>query len=80
MPVIVSDIPANKEVGLQEECYSPVGNIDSLTKKLRYTRNWLFDNVEASEGSFVAGLLEFSTYCVFSRSRRGLKWSVWPTC
>ncbi len=33
--VIVSDIPANKEVGLLESDYFPVGNIDVLAKKLK---------------------------------------------
>ena len=32
--VIVSDIPANKEVGLPESDYFPVGNVDALAKKL----------------------------------------------
>lgn len=35
VPVIVSDIPANKEVGLEEDCYFPVGDIDGLTEKLQ---------------------------------------------
>ena len=34
VPVIVSDIEANKEVGLSEECYFPVGDIDALTEKI----------------------------------------------
>ena len=33
--VIVSDIPANKEVGLPESDYFPVGNIDALAEKLK---------------------------------------------
>ena len=33
--VIVSDIPANLEVGLPESDYFPVGNVDALTKKLK---------------------------------------------
>lgn len=32
--VIVSDIPANKEVGLPESDYFPVGNVSMLTEKL----------------------------------------------
>ncbi|MCE4222152.1 glycosyltransferase family 4 protein [Methylobacterium sp. C25] len=31
LPVIASDIPANREVGLPEECYVPVGDIPALT-------------------------------------------------
>ncbi|GEP10510.1 glycosyltransferase family 4 protein [Methylobacterium gnaphalii] len=30
LPVIASDIPANREVGLPEECYVPVGDIPAL--------------------------------------------------
>lgn len=33
--VIVSDIPANKEVGLPENNYFPVGNVDALAEKLK---------------------------------------------
>lgn len=33
--VIVSDIPANKEVGLPESDYFPVGDVDALTAKLK---------------------------------------------
>lgn len=34
-PVIVSDIPANLEIGLKEECYFPCGNVEALAKKLQ---------------------------------------------
>ncbi len=30
LPVLASDIPANREVGLPDECYVPVGDIDAL--------------------------------------------------
>lgn len=33
--VIVSDIPANLEVGLDSNDYFPVGNIDALAEKLK---------------------------------------------
>ena len=35
LPVIVSDIPANLEVGLAEECYFPVGDVGTLASRLR---------------------------------------------
>lgn len=35
LPVVVSDIPANLEVGLAEECYFPVGDVDTLASRLR---------------------------------------------
>lgn len=31
LPVIASDIPANLEVGLAQECYFPLGNVSALT-------------------------------------------------
>lgn len=34
LPVVVSDIPANKEVGLPDECYHEVGDVKALTEKL----------------------------------------------
>lgn len=34
LPVIVSDIPANKAVGLPDECYFPVRDIGSLQEKM----------------------------------------------
>lgn len=35
VPVIVSDIPANMEVGLEKSCYFPVGNVEMLAEKLQ---------------------------------------------
>ena len=35
LPVIVSDIPANKEVGLPDSDYFHIGDVDALTGKLR---------------------------------------------
>ncbi|MGN1245338.1 MAG: glycosyltransferase family 4 protein [Muribaculaceae bacterium] len=35
LPVIVSDIPANLEVGLADECYFPTGDVDALASHLR---------------------------------------------
>lgn len=34
LPVIVSDIPANKEIGLEPESYFHVGDVDELSRKL----------------------------------------------
>lgn len=34
VPVIVSDIPANLEVGLPEENYFPMGNVDALAERI----------------------------------------------
>ena len=35
LPVVVSDISANLEIGLPHESYFPVGNVDALAQKLR---------------------------------------------
>lgn len=37
VPVVVSDIPANLEVGLPSEDYFPCGDVDALARKLRET-------------------------------------------
>ena len=34
IPVVVSDIPANMEIGLDESCYFPCGNIEMLANRL----------------------------------------------
>ncbi|MBB6260532.1 glycosyltransferase involved in cell wall biosynthesis [Paenochrobactrum gallinarii] len=34
MPVLASDIVANKEIGLEDECYFPLGDIAALTRAL----------------------------------------------
>jgi glycosyltransferase involved in cell wall biosynthesis len=35
LPVVVSDIPANLEVGLEEDCYFPVGDVAKLAQKVQ---------------------------------------------
>ena len=35
LPVIVSDIPANKEMGLDASCYFETGNIEQLADRLQ---------------------------------------------
>lgn len=39
LPVIVSDIPANLEVGLKKECYFKCGDIEELSEKLQLNVN-----------------------------------------
>lgn len=34
LPVVVSDIPANKEIGLSDECYFECGNINQLADRI----------------------------------------------
>ncbi|MBA1332568.1 hypothetical protein QQ73_16260 [Candidatus Endoriftia persephone str. Guaymas] len=62
LPAVVSDIPANTEVGLDSECYFHVGNIESLSGKLNQmldvdtsdkkreeTRRWVAKKYDWSE-------------------------------
>ncbi len=37
LPVLVSDIPANKQVGLDDSCYFATGNENSLLERLSYS-------------------------------------------
>lgn len=45
LPVIVSNIPANLEVGLNKDNYFPVGNIDALANKLQQNINLPYTHV-----------------------------------
>ena len=45
LPVIVSSIPANLEVGLNKDNYFPVGNIDALANKLQQNINLPYAHV-----------------------------------
>ena len=44
--VVVSDIPANLEVGLPAEDYFPVGDVDALSGKLKAMMSQPFGHVE----------------------------------
>lgn len=46
VPVIVSDIPANLEVGLDADCYFPVGDVDALATKLQKNMDEACHHVE----------------------------------
>ena len=46
VPVVVSDIPANLEVGLEPSCYFPVGNVDALAEKLQKNIDEPYHSVE----------------------------------
>lgn len=46
VPVIVSDIPANLEVSLNQECYFQVGNIQELSEKLQKNMTTSYQKVE----------------------------------
>ena len=50
--VIVSDIPANKEVGLPESDYFPVGDVDALAVKLRTIIRQPFERVDYDMGKY----------------------------
>jgi glycosyltransferase involved in cell wall biosynthesis len=46
LPVLVSDIPANKEVSLSEDYYFRCGNIGELRKKMKQFIGWQVTNRE----------------------------------
>ena len=46
LPVIVSDIPANREVELNVDVYFKVGNIDELAIKLQSNVKKSFQRIE----------------------------------
>lgn len=48
LPVIVSDIPANLEVGLASECYFQTGNTDQLEEKLHKVLSEEFASISYS--------------------------------
>jgi glycosyltransferase involved in cell wall biosynthesis len=55
LPVLVSDIPAHKEIELLSESYFECGNVESLTKKLE---SFLEDNSIRKKGILTRQLLE----------------------
>ena len=52
LPVIVSDIPANKEVRLDERCYFHVGDVGALAEKLRENINTVYHQVDYDLGKY----------------------------
>ena len=50
--VIVSDIPANLEVGLPAESYFPVGNVDALAEKLQAVMSQPCGHVAYDRGKY----------------------------
>ena len=52
MPVVVSDIPANLEVGLPKEDYFPCGNVEALAEKLKEVVNKPLQKVDYDMGKY----------------------------
>jgi glycosyltransferase involved in cell wall biosynthesis len=52
VPVIVSDIPANLEVGLEDSCYFPVGDVATLAKKLQKNMDEAYHSVDYDLGKY----------------------------
>ena len=52
VPVIVSDIPANLEVGLEDSCYFPVGDVATLAKKLQKNLDEAYHSVDYDLGKY----------------------------
>ena len=52
LPVVVSDIPANLEVGLPKENYFPCGDVDALARKLQDIINMPMKRVDYDMGKY----------------------------
>lgn len=52
VPVVVSDIPANLEVGLPKEDYFPCGNVEALAEKLREVVSKPLEMVDYDMGKY----------------------------
>jgi glycosyltransferase involved in cell wall biosynthesis len=55
LPVLVSDIPAHKEIELLSKSYFECGNVESLIKKLK---SFLEDGSDKKKGTVTRQLLE----------------------
>ena len=69
--VIVSDIPANKEVGLPESDYFPVGDVDALAVKLRTIIRQPFERVDYDMGKYDWEKIADQVRDVYWRNRGG---------
>ncbi|MFI3238974.1 MAG: glycosyltransferase family 4 protein [Bacteroidales bacterium] len=67
LPVIVSDIPANLEVGLEQSVYFQMGNIDELTKKLDIELNRDFKNIKYDMSKYNWDTIAAQTMNVYSK-------------
>lgn len=52
LPVVMSDIPANLEVGLPKENYFPCGDVDALAKKLQDIINKPMQRIDYDMGKY----------------------------
>jgi len=52
LPVMVSDIPANMEVGLPKENYFPCGDVDALANKLQDIINKPMQRIDYDMGKY----------------------------
>lgn len=69
--VIVSDIPANKEVGLPESDYFPVGNVDALTEKLKTVVNQPLQHIDYDMKKYDWEKIADQVRAVYWRNRGG---------
>lgn len=61
LPVIASDIPANLEVGLPDECYFKLGNIDELAQMMKNAvQKTLNDHSREARREFVASKYDWN--------------------
>lgn len=71
--VIVSDIPANKEVGLPESDYFPVGNVDALTEKLKTVVNQPLQHIDYDMKKYDWEKIADQVRDVYWRNRGGIR-------
>jgi len=69
LPVIVSDIPANMEIGLDEKVYFHCGNVDELTEKLQMNVNKEYHKVKYKMDKYNWDTIAFQVEDVYKRLR-----------
>lgn len=69
LPVIVSDIPANKEVKLEEECYFPVGNINQLSAALKNIIDKNYFTKDYDMSAYNWDIIADQTNAVYNRTK-----------
>lgn len=67
LKVLVSDIPANLEVGLNKECYFKVGNIDELSNKLETIISSPYFTVEYDMSKYNWDVIAEQVYCLYTK-------------
>ena len=70
LPVIVSNIPANIEIGLDAKYYFPVGNIKILTEKIQSNINSPYQHIEYDMTKYNWDTIAKQTAEIYSKYNR----------